>query len=233
MEEFELCIYCGREGETEDHVPSRIFLDKPYPDTPPKVPACFECNNGFSLDEEYLACLLECVVVGSAAPESMERKRIRETLKRGKLQSRLESSMEVENNQTIGFKIEHERVERIIHKLAIGHVYYEYADAELTSKPVSKFGPLILLSEESWKEFEQGSGLWADLGTMTRVEIGPRKGVKKQLTLERQVLAGDSGWIIVQPGRYRYRVENIEDGYLVRIVLREYLGAEIYLEAKD
>ncbi len=33
--------------------------------------ACRKCNNDFSIDEEYLGCLLECVIAGSTAPEKL------------------------------------------------------------------------------------------------------------------------------------------------------------------
>jgi len=54
------CIHCGGVDETRDHVPSRILLDEPYPTNLPVVAACQRCNLGCSLDEEYVACLLEC-----------------------------------------------------------------------------------------------------------------------------------------------------------------------------
>src|SRR5690242_14029536 len=56
------CAFCGDAPGTRDHVPPRVFLDKPYPDNVPVVGSCFECNNGASLDEEYVACLLEAAV---------------------------------------------------------------------------------------------------------------------------------------------------------------------------
>jgi hypothetical protein len=49
------CIYCGGPEETRDHVPSRVFLDSPPPENLPVVWACASCNQGFSLDEAYLA----------------------------------------------------------------------------------------------------------------------------------------------------------------------------------
>ena len=48
------CIYCGAESGTREHVPSKVFLDEPYPEDLPVLPACFNCNNGFSDDEAYV-----------------------------------------------------------------------------------------------------------------------------------------------------------------------------------
>jgi hypothetical protein len=49
------CVYCGGLDETRDHVPSRVFLDSPFPENLPVVPACWECNNSFSRDD--VCCL--------------------------------------------------------------------------------------------------------------------------------------------------------------------------------
>ena len=63
------CIYCdGGHQETRDHVPSKAFLDSPFPDNLPVVPSCHACNHGFAVDEEYLSCLIECCLAGSANP---------------------------------------------------------------------------------------------------------------------------------------------------------------------
>ena len=34
------CVYCGGEPSTADHVPARVFLDEPHPETPRVVDAC-------------------------------------------------------------------------------------------------------------------------------------------------------------------------------------------------
>ena len=52
----------------------------PYPDNLPVVGACRDCNVGFSEDEVYLAALVECVIVGSARPEDMRRRKVRRVL---------------------------------------------------------------------------------------------------------------------------------------------------------
>jgi len=59
------CVHCAGGTETRDHCPSRMLLDKPYPENLPFLPSCTSCNRGFSLDEEYFACLVECARTGS------------------------------------------------------------------------------------------------------------------------------------------------------------------------
>lgn len=75
------CVHCGGPTETVDHVPSKVLLDEPYPENLMAAPACRECNNGLSLDEEYLACLLECVIAGDTAPEKLHRTMIARILR--------------------------------------------------------------------------------------------------------------------------------------------------------
>ena len=49
-----ICTYCGAEGPiTEDHVPPKNLFGKPLPPGILKVPACTECNNRASKDDEY------------------------------------------------------------------------------------------------------------------------------------------------------------------------------------
>lgn len=70
------CVHCGGDDSTSDHVPSKVLLDEPYPDNLPLVPACQTCNNGFSDDESYLACLIECAISGSTDPERVRREKV-------------------------------------------------------------------------------------------------------------------------------------------------------------
>ena len=50
------CVHCGGPYETDDHVPSKVLLDEPYPDNLIVCPSCLKCNNELSDDETYLAC---------------------------------------------------------------------------------------------------------------------------------------------------------------------------------
>ena len=70
------CIYCGGPFETRDHVPSRVFLEAPFPENLPVVGSCRSCNQGFSRDEQYVACLLEAALAGTANPDKIRRSSI-------------------------------------------------------------------------------------------------------------------------------------------------------------
>jgi hypothetical protein len=56
------CIYCGESANTREHVPSKVFLSRPYPENLPTVPACFDCNNSFSEDELFLSLFMVRVI---------------------------------------------------------------------------------------------------------------------------------------------------------------------------
>jgi hypothetical protein len=87
------CIYCGGSGETRDHVPSRVFLDPPFPENLPVVGACGLCNGGFSRDEEYFACLIESAVAGSTDPDHIRRPEVASILRRTPaLRARIEAA---------------------------------------------------------------------------------------------------------------------------------------------
>jgi len=65
-----ICTYCGAVTDTSrDHTPSKALLDNPYPENLPIAEACSKCNGDFSLDEEYLSCLVECVIHGTTKPD--------------------------------------------------------------------------------------------------------------------------------------------------------------------
>ena len=71
-------IYCGGKATTREHVPSKAFLVELYPEDMATMPACFDCNNGFSKDEEYVSCYLEvlkaAIYPGYSISESVEKR---------------------------------------------------------------------------------------------------------------------------------------------------------------
>ena len=50
-----ICIYCGRKGGTCEHVPPRSFYRGTRSSDDNTVNACFDCNNKFSKDEDYVS----------------------------------------------------------------------------------------------------------------------------------------------------------------------------------
>lgn len=87
------CAGCGKPSTslTREHIPPKIFLDKPYPENLPITQTCSFCNIGMSLDEEYLACWVECARGGTINPNELKRTKIQKTLsKKPALKSKIE-----------------------------------------------------------------------------------------------------------------------------------------------
>jgi hypothetical protein len=224
------CIYCGGPEETRDHVPSRVFLDPPFPENLPVVWACGDCNGGFSLDEEYVACLIEAVVAGSADPARIRRAGVASILSRSPaLRARLDAARTVEDGQT-RFGIEPDRVRNVLLKLARGHAAYELSQPCRHEPTTVCWWPLGLMADEERDSFESGHII------QTLGEVGSR-ALQRVLVTQLVLRAPDgqtatvgllvSDWVDVQD--YRYRYQAIDDGGEVRvkIVIGEYLASEI------
>jgi hypothetical protein len=106
-------------------VPSRILLDKPFPENLPVVPCCDKCNQGFSLDEEYFACAIECIIQGTTEIEFLNRKKIKSILsKKENLKRRIENSFIIENENKY-FKIDLPRFENTITKFTAVRKFFK------------------------------------------------------------------------------------------------------------
>ena len=208
--------FCGGDTGTRDHCPSRVFLDQPLPDDLPVVPACRQCNAKFSADEQYLACLVACVLAGSTDPQEVMRPSIRRTLEHSAaLRARIENSRSVNGVQVV-FAAEQERVTSVITKLAQGHALHELHEPQPTNPEVVWAVPLALLSEPELLAFERpdAPAVWPEVGSraMQRLIVGQEPGLP---------------WIVVQPGMYRY-LASTGPGTTVHIVIQEYLAGYVH-----
>ena len=222
------CIQCGAwigdVDTSDDHVPSKGLLRKPYPENLPVVNICNTCNNSFSADEEYLLLFLHCVLAGATDPDHQTEAKISRALKRHeKLRARIERSKT--EYQTIGgetryvWKPETERINRIIIKNARGHAFYECGEPMLIEPAKVRAIPLESMTAAERGEFEHiltdgKIAGWPEVGSrmMTRVMTG-------------QDLC--DGWVVVQEGIYRYCVAQC-DVIRVRSIIYEYLATEVY-----
>lgn len=209
------CAQCGGPPTTCDHVPAKTFLDKPFPPDLPVVGMCHPCNSGASLDEEYVACAIEVVYCGSVDPDQLERPSVRRTLAHHPaLAARIGAQL---NNSAGGLLVEAHRVRRVIEKTARGVWAFETAEPVPNSAASVWFAPLQALTEPEHAAFEflLPPGVFA--------EVGSRMMIRQALGL-----SADPGcaWECIQGGRFRYAVD-VSDAGAVRIVLREYLVAEV------
>jgi hypothetical protein len=212
------CAHCGGPDETRDHNPSKVFLDDPLPENLPVASSCQPCNAGFSEDEEYLACLLECVIAGHVEPGRLARATIAKSLAANhRLRRELLEARSEQNGQPL-WNPDADRVRRVVLKLARGLVDFELNEPRLDEPDLMNVAPLLLLSDDARREFEGESGgfaLWPEIGS---------RAFHRLLGFHDDSF--ENGWIVVQRNRFRYRVTQ-EDGMRVRLVLREYLAADV------
>lgn len=219
------CIHCGNSilvaSKNWDHIPSKVLLDSPLPAHTPQVEVCVSCNKGFSLDEEYFAAFLSCVISGSTSPDAQADPRMQRALARNpSLVARLEASKQVSTDLFDGEKLiwlpEIERINNVVVKNARGHAFFEFGEPMLNKPDRVWTIPLASLSDLQRAEFENldaTCAIWPEVGSrmMTRVLTG-------------QDLI--NGWINVQNNVYRYSVAQ-DGGLLVRTVIRNYLATEV------
>ncbi|MBZ9881962.1 hypothetical protein LB535_06315 [Mesorhizobium sp. CA10] len=207
-----------------DHAPSKVLLDKPYPANMPLMKVCQPCNSGFAEDEEYVAGFLGALLSGSTEPEAQLIERSAHIFRSNpQLRSRVEKAKHIDRDlfgeETMLWLPELPRFENVLVKNARGHAYYEISEPLLEAPSGVWFGPLASLTSDQTASFEDIP--WPD-GLLP--EVGSR--------MMSRFLTGDDlddGWVIVQEGVYRYAVMQT-GGMVVRIVMREYLAAEIMWE---
>jgi len=213
------CVDCAGANETIDHVPSRVLLDEPYPENLSGVPACLQCNQSFSADEEYLACLIECTLAGSAEPNGLKRQKIKRILQERPALARRLSRTRRETPGGIVFDVKTDRVRHVLLKMARGHAAFELNEPQFDEPLSVNFCPLPLLPEDQREEFET-------LSAAPRLSVWPEVGSRAMQRIAEGTDLGPLGWITVQPGRYRYSA-TADRGVIVRMVLSEYLAGEV------
>jgi len=122
------CYFCGKLSKSKDHIPSKNLLEKPYPNNLLTIPACIDCNQSFSLDEEYF---LNVLVEISDNPNLVARKEfggsVYNARKRSiKLNERIQNSLIQADDGRVYFQAENNRIKRVVEKNALGLYYHRY-----------------------------------------------------------------------------------------------------------
>ncbi|WP_210452408.1 hypothetical protein [Pantoea ananatis] len=218
-----VCIYCGGVAETKDHLPSKIFLRKPYPTNLHAVGACFKCNNGFSVNEEYMACFLHCVMCGSTNPTELIDERIAKSLERNtKLREKIENSHEYIGG-IMHWNPEIKRIEEVVSKIAKGHIYYELSEI-VREEPVEfHIIPLNQFDEKGYFDFMKfdcgGVSVWPEIGSRAFLRL---TGELNDYNLEDR-------WVNIQKNIYRYSVEYYPV-LQVKMIFSDYLHCHLIWE---
>jgi hypothetical protein len=171
-----------------------------------------KCNQGFSINEAYLASLIECARLGSTADEDIEREKIRRVLRTyPKIKRMIESGRSIEGGR-LHWEVDRARTRDVLLKLAHGHALFDLAD-QVYQDPQLFCAPICEMSEETRGQFEKPLPI-------ENIRAVPEVGSRELL---RWFDRGEYGWQIVQPERYRYYAHP----GVVRIVFSEYLAVEI------
>jgi len=222
------CVYCGKTASTREHCPSRVFLSKPYPPNLPTVPACERCNNGFSSDELYTKEFIVAYKhywLFNSKPRPSERREVKDA------QQKFEECV---NSGEIQFD---DRIARILIKLAICHTAYELTTGFHTDswegipEYVSyTFRPNMQADDiDSWDDF-------IPMNDKILPIIGSR-AFNQIYVLELKVFTEDNSegyasfavmnWIDVQDNNYRYVCWLDGENIHVKIVIHEFMYAEV------
>lgn len=208
-----VCCYCGERANTVDHVPSKVFLDEPYPENLPVVPCCGTCNERLSLDEEYIAVLLECVRWQTFDVERFKRDKVRKIVEHTPaiLKTVRESVSPLLDGHFI-LNPEDARLNRVLTKLIAGHLRFEGLDQ--------------LFLHDGFKmhfyhDVHANSEFYQRFHSPIMSSLLPEVGSRALIAMIEQGSAGGQ-WIDVQPKMYEYCVA--PDNSEVRIVLQDFFG---------
>ena len=218
------CIYCGNTATTREHIPSKAFLLEPYPDNLPTIPACFDCNNGYSEDEKYVSCFVDLlkrqVYLDYSRREKIDIRLEKDERLRRTLQEQIK-----EINGKIYFQPDEQRILRILLKLAKCHAGFEFDYINFDNAQVNIWYDFLFnISEDILQDFE----VIPEMDTAP--EIGSRVAITSFIiqNIITQEVAGIASWIEVQENQYRYQVSlNEGRGITVKIVIFEFLFCKV------
>lgn len=212
------CAFCGDFPATRDHVPPKIFLDKPYPENLPVVGACLDCNTRASVNEEYVACLLEVASCGSVDPAALSRDKIARILrKKPSIATKLASFLEGSGELFIS-KEDKGRISAVLEKIASALWAFETGETASPGAAGVRFSSIPGLAPNALEEFM----MLDQPGTLP--EVGSRMMSRVLITEDGKPL--QPSWIELQSGRFSY---GIELGYhgRVKMILGDYLVVEV------
>lgn len=213
-----VCAYCGGAPTTRDHVPSCVLLDEPYPENLPVVDCCPTCNKGFSSDEQYLACFIDCVIAGSTNPDRSTRPKVARILREyPSLGARIAKSEAVGPGGEQVWSPEIDRVNNVLLKLARGHAAFELGLLQTDQPNSVTCAPIVAVDGAALDRFlePQQTHFWPEIGSRAFIQA-----------CKTYPAAGYDEWHVVQPGRYQYLVTQV-DGLTVRMLISEYLLCEV------
>lgn len=218
------CIHCGNglseSPQTRDHTPTKALLDRPLPNDLTKTPVCLPCNNGFSLDEEYFATLISAILSGTTDPDKQVIEHAGRTLAHSEalrtlIRSQMVEEVDLLGDRQIRWNPDMNRVRNVVVKNARAHLFFENGEPMLEEPEAIVIRPLAAMARVEVSDFFSGNLIqpWCEVGSRWNTRL-----------VEGDHFDSD-GFLVVQPGVYRFRIE--DGGLGVRSVIREYLTASV------
>ena len=216
-----LCAYCYEPANTRDHIPSKVFLDDNLPDFNSTIPACEECNKGFSKDEEYVACSIDylksCIWSGHVLKDktirSFERSILLEKLVKNQFYLNEDGSI-----ITISTEGD-ERFKKIMIKLAVGHARHDH----------DYMGPYDGPHDVDYSIFNDESD-YNDFDFYQKMDICPEIG-SRGYVFAVDIKTGQTyhTWTNVQSGNYTYHIHDEKDKKVVTIIIGKFFLCSVRL----
>ena len=213
----QLCAYCAtfKTKLTKDHTPSKVFLDKPYPENLHIVSACLECNNNFSPDEEYLAYWIEIALFEETKVKTDRYKKAVRALERNvSLKKKILGESLFRTNAIL--PLDKNRFNNVVFKLASGHSLFKQNIPQYKIPDSIKWFFLRNSNDLDRHFFEEEP----------QMDIFPEIGSRIPLKIAESGFPVYS-WGTVQPGIYRYLVASLEDRIIIKIVFSEFIACEV------
>lgn len=210
---YNICSLCGNpDPDSKEHVIPKVFLEEPFPKNLPTTISCRKCNESYSKDEQYLACLIECVISGTTDPDKIERKKISRTLKNSSGLRKMLKNDKTSNKGDIFFTIDSKRVENVLIKLARAHLFYYINEINYEHPEILKYEPIInFTSEEKTLFFKNEGYLYPEIGSRYFIS-----------SIEENI-----DWHIIQEDSYQFLIESKSNLITVKILIRNYLACII------
>lgn len=219
------CIYCNalltEQEASREHIPSKVFLDKPYPENLFVAWVCKACNNSFSSDEEYAAAILGVMMSGSPDPENQiwdGTKRILSYQTKLREQIRKGCKLDAEG-RFFDIKFNENRIENVLAKNAKALALYMISEPLYDEPSHISWQFLTELSEEEKQQFEHIPA------PIFFQEVGSRMMMLQNTEGE---LIGH--WTEIQKDPFRFAL--MWDGpIIVRMVFEEFPFVEVVWES--
>lgn len=234
------CIYCGGVADTREHIPSKLFLRRPFPDNLLELPACKECNNSFSEDELYCEVFIDTLKTLSGFSEELAEANISR-----KRRTTAYNDAERAYNEYLKTNVftANERVNRIILKLAFGHAVLELNEGaaawknymtvikheinyrfEMSNKDYTSFYYPIFMKGKIFPEI--GSRAFQNLYVIEPLFVDSVDSSQSNISIDQVVM----DWMCIQEGNYEYLTWIESDGIHVKIAIHDFIFAHIILD---